>query len=200
MSRRVTFGTLIVFAFLLLSFAACPRTFPASAAESAITVSGNRHIDAEMIRSHFHADTDGHFDATALDVALKSLYATGLFQDVTVSRDGDHVLVKVVENATIERMAFEGNKKIKEEAPKKAMQSKAGGPLARAVVHDDAERIIELYRQRGYFAVRGSIRRRSAPGTSASIWCSRSRRATSSPCGRSCSSATAHTRQTSSKA
>jgi hypothetical protein len=56
MSRRVTFGFLIVFAFLPLSFAACPRTLAASAAESAITVSGNRHIDAAMIRSHFHAE------------------------------------------------------------------------------------------------------------------------------------------------
>jgi outer membrane protein insertion porin family len=154
MSRRVTVATLVVFASLLLSFAACPRAFAASAAESAITVTGNRHIDAAMIRSHLHAGTDGHFDAAALDAALKSLYATGLFQDVTVSRDGDHVLVKVVENPTIERMAFEGNKKIKDEDLKKAVQSRAGGPLARAVVHDDAERIIELYRQHGYFAVR----------------------------------------------
>ena len=58
------------------------------------------------------------------------------------------------ENPTIERTAFEGNKKIKDEDLKKAVQSKAGGPLTRAVVHGDAERIIELYRQRGYFAVR----------------------------------------------
>src|SRR5262249_51343392 len=95
-----------------------------------------RHIDAAMIRSHFHAGSDGRFDAAALDAALKSLYATGLFQDVTIARDGDRVLIKVVENPTIERMAFEGNKKIKDEDLKKAVQSKAGGPLARALVHE----------------------------------------------------------------
>jgi outer membrane protein insertion porin family len=154
MSRRVTVGILVILLSLFLPPAACPSAFAASEAESAIAVAGNRHIDASMIRSHFHAGADGRFDAAALDAALKSLYATGLFQDVTVSRDGDRILVKVVENPTIERMAFEGNKKIKDEDLKKAVQSKAGGALARAVVHGDAERIIELYRQRGYFAVR----------------------------------------------
>jgi outer membrane protein insertion porin family len=154
MSRRATVGIVVVFLSLVLLFAACLHAFAASEAESAIAVAGNRHIDAAMIRSHFHAGADGRFDAAALDAALKSLYATGLFQDVTISRDGDRVLIKVVENPTIERMAFEGNTKIKDEDLKKAVQSKAGGPLARALVHDDAERIIELYRQRGYFAVR----------------------------------------------
>ena len=154
MSRRVTVGILVILLSLFLPPAACPSAFAASEAESAIAVAGNRHIDASMIRSHFHAGADGRFDAAALDAALKSLYATGLFQDVTVSRDGDRILVKVVENPTIERMAFEGNKKIKDEDLKKTVQSKAGGPLARAGVHGDAERIIELYRQRGYFAVR----------------------------------------------
>ena len=154
MSRRVTVGILVTLLSLFLPPAACPSAFAASGAEAAIAVAGNRHIDASMIRSHFHAGADGRFDAAALDAALKSLYATGLFQDVTVSRDGDRILVKVVENPTIERMAFEGNKKIKDEDLKKTVQSKAGGPLARAGVHGDAERIIELYRQRGYFAVR----------------------------------------------
>ena len=117
-------------------------------------VSGNRHTDAEMIRSFFHPAADGTFDAAALDAALKSLYGTGLFQDVKIARDGDRVVVSVVENPTIDRLAFEGNKKIKDEDLKKAVQSKAGGPLSRALVHDDVVRIAELYRQHGYFEVR----------------------------------------------
>src|SRR4029079_15507487 len=84
MSRRVTVGILVVFLSLVLLFAASLHAFAAGAAESAIAVAGNRHIDAAMIRSHFHAGADGRFDAAALDAALKSLYATGLFQDVTI--------------------------------------------------------------------------------------------------------------------
>jgi outer membrane protein insertion porin family len=120
----------------------------------AIAVSGNRQIDADMIRAHFHAAGDGAFDAAALDAALKSLYATGLFEDVTIARDGARILVTVVENPTIARLAFEGNRKIKDEDLRKALQSKAGGPLNRALVHDDVMRIIEIYRLHGYFGVK----------------------------------------------
>src|SRR5262245_4374034 len=89
-----------------------------------IAVAGNRHIDADMIRAHFHAAADGTFDAAALDAAVKSLYGTSLFEDVKIVRDGARILVTVVENPTIERLAFEGNRKIKDEDLKKAVQSK----------------------------------------------------------------------------
>ena len=106
-----------------------------------------------MIRAHFHAAADGTFDAAALDAAVKSLYGTGLFEDVKIAREGARILVTVAENPTIGRLAFEGNKKIKDEDLKKAVQSKAGGPLSRALVHDDVIHIIELYRLHGYFGV-----------------------------------------------
>ena len=106
-----------------------------------------------MIRSYFHAAPGGHFDAAALDAALKRLYATGLFQDVKIAHEGDRVLVMVVENPTIGVLAFEGNKKIKDDDLKKELQSKAGGPLSRAIVQSDVVHIIDLYRQRGYFDV-----------------------------------------------
>ncbi|HXX04012.1 MAG TPA: outer membrane protein assembly factor BamA, partial [Xanthobacteraceae bacterium] len=118
-----------------------------------ITIIGNRHIDAAMIRAQFHAGAGGRLDAAALDAALKSLYATRLFRDVKISRDGDNVVVTVVENPSIAKVAFEGNKKIKDGDLKKAVQSAEGGPLSRALVHDDVERLIELYRQQGYFEV-----------------------------------------------
>jgi outer membrane protein insertion porin family len=154
MCGRRTAAIFSVCFFGFLALAACQRAQAATAPDAAIAVAGNRHVEATMIRWHFRAGADGRLDAAALDAALKSLYATGLFADVKISREHDHILVTVVENPTIARLAFEGNKKIKDDDLKKALQSKAGGPLARAIVHDDVERIIELYRQRGYFNVR----------------------------------------------
>jgi outer membrane protein insertion porin family len=150
MRRRGTIAALAGFLLIV----ACGFTAAASDADSTIVVAGNRHIGAAMIRSYFHAAPDGRLDRATLDAALKSLYATGLFQDVKISRDGGHVLVKVVENSTIARLAFEGNKKIKDDDLKKGLQSTAGGPLWRAFVQGDVERIIALYRQRGYFQAR----------------------------------------------
>jgi outer membrane protein insertion porin family len=135
------------------TMAAAVRPAPAAEASPAIAVAGSRQIGADMIRAHFHAAADGGFDAAALDAALKSLYATGLFDDVKIARDGARILVSVVENPTIARLAFEGNSKIKDSDLKKAVQSKAGGPLNRALVHDDVIHIIEIYRLHGYFGV-----------------------------------------------
>jgi len=155
MHRR---GIVAVLAGLLViaacTSAAAGDTAESNTADSAITVNGNRHIGTDMIRSYFHAAPDGHFDTAALDAALKRLYATGSFQNVKIAHEGDRVLVMVVENPTIGMIAFEGNKKLKDEDLKKDLQSKADGPLSRALVQGDVVHIIDLYRQRGYFDVR----------------------------------------------
>ncbi len=101
-------GTIAVLAGLLL-IAACGIAAAATAADSAVTVVGDRHIGADLIRSYFHAAPDGRHGAAQLDAAVKALYASGLFQDVSIARDGDRVLVKVLENPAIVRLAFEGN-------------------------------------------------------------------------------------------
>jgi outer membrane protein insertion porin family len=151
MRGRVTAAVLC--AFGLFAIAAFERAQAASSADPLIVVVSNRPIDAAMVRAHFHS-RGGQLDAAALDAALKSLYATGLFKDVKIARQGDHYLVTVVENPVIDRVAFEGNRKLKDEDLGKVAQSKPGGPLSRPLVHDDVERLIELYRQHGYSAVK----------------------------------------------
>jgi outer membrane protein insertion porin family len=125
-----------------------------AAVDVPISVIGNHHVGADAIRSHFRAGPGGNFNEVALDADLKSLYATGLFADVKISRDGERVVVTVVENPTIARLAFEGNKIIKDADLNKELHSKPNGPLWRAFVQGDAEQIVVQYRQRGYFDAR----------------------------------------------
>ncbi len=125
----------------------------ARAVDEAITVAGNQHADSAMIRSYFRLAPGRRLDDAALNAALKRLYATGLFADVKITRDGSRLLVTVVENPTIQQIAFEGNKKIKDAELTKALQSKPGGPLSRFFVQTDVVRLIEIYRQHGYFQV-----------------------------------------------
>jgi outer membrane protein insertion porin family len=125
----------------------------AEPANSPITVIGNRHVGADMVRSYFHAGADGKFDAEATDAALKALYATGLFSNVKISRAGDRILVVIVENPTIGRLAIEGNRKVKDDELKKDMQSKASGPLSRAYVQSDVVHMQDIYKRHGYFDV-----------------------------------------------
>ncbi|MBR0722377.1 outer membrane protein assembly factor BamA [Bradyrhizobium manausense] len=120
----------------------------------AIVVEGNRRVEAETVRSYFKAGPGGQFDQIAVDDGLKALVETGLFQDVKVNRVGGHIVVSVVENAVIGRVAFEGNKKIKDEQLTAEIQSKPRGTFSRAMVQSDALRIAEIYRRSGRYDVR----------------------------------------------
>jgi outer membrane protein insertion porin family len=151
MHGRVSAVVLSVLVSGFLTIAACGVVRAEVAVDSLVTVSGNRHTDAAMVRANFHLAPNGRLDAATIDAALKSLYATGLFADVKIVRDGDHVVVQVIENPTIHQIAFEGNKKVRDDELKNAVQSKVNGPLSRFFVQSDVERLSELYRQHGYF-------------------------------------------------
>ncbi|MEY2457574.1 MAG: outer membrane protein insertion porin family [Acidimicrobiaceae bacterium] len=130
-----------------------PQPVAAQAADT-IVVEGNRRVEAETVRSYFTSKAGGQLDQATIDEGLKALIATGLFQDVKVSRSGGHVVVSVVENAVIGRVAFEGNKKIKDEQLSAEVQSKPRGTYSRAMVQSDTLRIAEIYRRSGRYDVR----------------------------------------------
>jgi outer membrane protein insertion porin family len=132
----------------LLIGALCLFAAPSIAGQT-ITVEGNRRVDAETVRSYFHPWTDGQYDAATRDAALKALIATGLFDKVTIDRTAGGLVVHVTEAKVLGRVAFEGNKKVKDSDLTAAVQSKSRGPLQRATVQGDVNRIIEAYRRVG---------------------------------------------------
>src|SRR5882757_10388245 len=121
----------------------------AAPARELIDVQGNRRIDAETVRSYFHVAPDGRFDEAARDAALKALLATGLFDKVTIDRAGERLVVHLAEAPVLDRVAFEGNKKIQDKELTAVIESKPRGPLQRAVVQADVGRIMEAYRHAG---------------------------------------------------
>src|SRR3982075_1615657 len=121
---------------------------------SSIQVEGNRRVEVETIRSYFKPGPGGRLDQASTDDGLKALIETGLFQDVKINTSGGHLVVTVVENPVIGRIAFEGNKKVKDEQLSAEIQSKPRGTLSRPVVQSDAQRIAEIYRRSGRYDVR----------------------------------------------
>ncbi len=120
---------------------------------ASIQVEGNRRVEADTVRSYFHAGPNGQLDPAAIDDGLKALIETGLFQDVKVNRVGGHLVVSVIENPVINRIAFEGNKKIKDEQLSGEIQSKPRGTFSRPMVQSDTLRIAEIYRRSGHYDV-----------------------------------------------
>jgi outer membrane protein insertion porin family len=126
----------------------------AQSAVSSIVVQGNQRVEAETIRSYFRAGAGGRLDAFQIDEGVKALYATGLFQDIQPSVQGGRLILTVVENPVINRIAFEGNKKVKDDQLKSEIQSKERGTLSRPVVQADTARLVEVYRRSGRFDIR----------------------------------------------
>src|SRR6266446_6921488 len=153
--RGGLFAALIMFAVpvAMLAVLLVPSVAAAQTVSS-IQVEGNRRVEIETIRSYFKAGPGGRLDQASIDDGLKALIETGLFQDVRISTAGGRLVVTVVENPVIGRVAFEGNKKVKDEQLSAEIQSKPRGTFSRPMVQADAQRIAEIYRRSGRYDVR----------------------------------------------
>ncbi|QIG92304.1 MULTISPECIES: outer membrane protein assembly factor BamA [unclassified Bradyrhizobium] len=154
--RGGLFAALVMFAVpVAATLAAVAVSAPAYAQTvDSITVEGNRRVELETIRSYFHPGPGGRLGQAQIDDGLKALIETGLFQDVHIDQRGGRLVVVVVENPVIGRVAFEGNKKVKDEQLTAEVQSKPRGTFSRPMVQSDALRIAEIYRRSGRYDVR----------------------------------------------
>lgn len=136
-----------------------PRGQPAAAAAPAgaiasIRVTGNQRIEEGTIRSYMLVQPGDAFDPQAVDRSLKALYATGLFADVQLRRDGSVLVVAVAENPIVNRIALEGNKKVTDEQLRPELQLRSRVVFTPALAAADRQRILDLYARRGRFAAR----------------------------------------------
>ncbi|MBL8781972.1 MAG: outer membrane protein assembly factor BamA [Alphaproteobacteria bacterium] len=117
-----------------------------------IQVEGNQRIEESTVLSYMVIREGQPFTQALVDQSLKTLFATGLFADVQIDQQNGTVIVKVVENPIINRIAFEGNSKISQKTLEDEVQLKPRMVFTRAKVSSDVQRIIEVYRRGGRFA------------------------------------------------
>lgn len=117
-----------------------------------ISVVGNERVEPETIASYLSVAPGEPFDPVKLDASLKTLFATGLFSDVELSEVQGALLVRVVENPIINRVVFEGNKRLDNEDLLEEVRLRPRMVFTRAKVRSDVQRMLELYRRSGRFA------------------------------------------------
>ncbi len=118
-----------------------------------IAVQGNQRIEPATIRTYISVREGDRFDPITIDRSLKNLFATGLFADVSIGRQGDILIIRVVENPIINRITFEGNKRLENDKLEPEVQLRPRVVYTRTKVQQDVERILDLYRRSGRFAV-----------------------------------------------
>ena len=146
---RALFLAALVYAGLVVALAPAAR---AQVAIDAIVVEGNERIEADTVRSYMSISVGDAFNAETINRSLKTLFATGLFADVSIRREARSLIVRVVENPIINRVAFEGNQRIDDETLSAEVQLRPRVVYTRTRVQADAQRILEVYRRSGRFA------------------------------------------------
>lgn len=117
-----------------------------------ISVIGNERVEPETIASYLEVKPGDPFDPARLDASLKNLFATGLFSDVEFTENQGALVVRVVENPIINRIIYEGNKRLDNEKLNEEVQLRPRMVFTRAKVRADVQRMMDLYRTSGRFA------------------------------------------------
>ena len=119
-----------------------------------VIVEGTQRIEPDTVRSYMTLKAGEHFSNRKINDSLKTLFATGLFADVTIRRQGAAIVVNVVENPIISRIAFERNKEISDDTLRSEVQLRPRIVFTRKRVQGDVKRLLELYRRSGHFSAK----------------------------------------------
>ncbi len=151
---RVILRVLVLFAAVAASVAAPPPR-PALAQEgpavSDVVVIGNRRVEAATVASYLTLGPGDPITAEALNASVRRLFETGLFRDASIAVDGRNLIVRVEENPTLNRIAFEGNDALTDEDLLAAISSRPRRAFTRSRVEADAQTIGEIYRRVGRY-------------------------------------------------
>jgi len=153
----------LIWAILLSSFALAVPSVAQEAPQAvapqvaptvirSIQVQGNQRVEANTVASYLLIAPGDPYSESRIDTSVKTLYATGLFADVSIDPRDGNVLVSVIENPIINRVILEGNKSLKTDKITDEIEAEPRSIFTRASIQEDVTRIIELYRQSGRFA------------------------------------------------
>ncbi len=120
-----------------------------AAVVSRVEVRGNARMDADTVRSYVNIQPGQNFSNVDVDNAVKRLFDTGLFSDVRITQSGSTLVVTVVENAIVNQVLFQGNRKIKDADLQRQVQLRPRGPMSTILLESDAQTVRDAYSRIG---------------------------------------------------
>ncbi len=147
------FARLVLVMALLIALLPSPLTLAqGTAVFSRIDVAGNERIEADTIRVFSGIEPGQPVTPEQMNLAVRRLFETGLFEDVTVMPEAGRLVITVVENPTINVIAFEGNDSLDDDALNEVIQLRPRLAYSVPAAEADAQRIIAAYQQAGRYA------------------------------------------------
>lgn len=118
-----------------------------------LRVEGSQRLEPETVLSYTRLRVGETYTNETVDQAIKDLLASELLADVAIEgvETGD-LVIRIRENPVINRVIYEGNKRLKQDKISKEVKLAPRQIFTRTAVRADVARIIELYRRQGRFA------------------------------------------------
>lgn len=117
-----------------------------------ITIQGNKRVEQSTIENYLKLSVGQKYDSQKQSESIKSLYSTGLFENINIDFVGSNLIVTVEETPFVSTVAFQGNTKIKEATLRRELMVQAGDSLSKAKIQSDVEKILEIYKRSGRFS------------------------------------------------
>jgi outer membrane protein insertion porin family len=137
-----------------------------------IRVEGLQRISEGTVFNYLPVNIGDKLDGQRVGEAMRALYATGFFRDVELRRDGNTLLVVVVERPSIAKFELKGNKDIKTEDLQKSLRNVGlaqGKIFDRSVLDEVKQYLTDQYFSRGKYAVRVDTKVTDLPGNKVDV-------------------------------
>jgi outer membrane protein insertion porin family len=149
-----------------------PASSPDNFVVGDIRVEGLQRISEGTVFNYLPVNIGDHLDPQRIAEAMRALYATGFFRDVELRRDGNTLLVVVVERPSIAKFEVKGNKDIKTEDLTKSLRNVGlaqGKTFDRSVLDEVKQYLTDQYFSRGKYAVRVDTKVTDLPGNKVDV-------------------------------
>jgi outer membrane protein insertion porin family len=122
-----------------------------------IKIEGLQRVSEGTVYNYLPVNIGDHLTPQRVREAIRALYTTGFFRDVQMRRDGNTLIVVVLERPSIESFEITGNKDIKTEDLQKSLRNvglATGKTFDRSVLDDVTQYLTDQYFARGKYGVR----------------------------------------------
>lgn len=119
-----------------------------------VHVSGNKRMNESTVLSYLSVKPGDAVNASILNSALKDMYATGFFANIRMRHEQSDLYVEIEENPSINRILFEGNDQLEEDALRAELSLQPRSIYTPRKAQEDLERLEALYRKSGRYSTK----------------------------------------------
>ncbi|MEM9129672.1 MAG: outer membrane protein assembly factor BamA, partial [Pseudomonadota bacterium] len=119
-----------------------------------ITVEGNQRFEDATVLSQAGITPGDALTASDVNAASRRIRDTGLYEEVDVTTQGRNLVIRVKEFPTINRVVFEGNKRLDDEDLGSFVESAPRQIFSPTRAEQDAAILVEAYEQNGRVSAR----------------------------------------------